>query len=284
MARPHLHGLAIKTNRLKGSPIKHLRRILGSKTFAEPIRPPDPARAAKMKCGKTAALAQGFAAYAVYMAINYDEICPLKHLNRQGMGRSSQKLTKTEKSLLHPTKTRGELEAWNAEKELVRARIGAPKEGRQWWIRQHWEEITEATKAPKYDYPAKVILRDGFEYTITPQWEMEFQTCGVRSVACAFGRDLVWQEKVADSHRLGRPPGSKPVYETNWGECELDIILFLTRNRRVIQAGESPECPVYSYRSHFGRVRPHPDRLLPKCGLSKDKQPGPKPTGKTTED
>lgn len=266
----HLHGVAIATNRVKRSPLKALKKILGEKTFVKKIAPPDPEKPVVLDVGKkrkktgrrTAALAQGFLAYAIYMAKNYAQPCSIKHLKRSGGSRDTQKLTKLEKSKLHPNKTRGELEAWDRAKEAKRIEIGAPKTGKQWWIFQHWEEITEATKCPRYNYPAEVILRDGFKYTLKPEWDWEFQTVGVRTVACAYERDLIWQEKEADMLRLGRPLKSKAVYKSQGGECELDILLHLSRFRRVIQVNESPQCPIYSYCLVSGKVRPHRDRLL----------------------
>jgi hypothetical protein len=275
---PHVHGLAVTTDRVKGTPIAILGRILGKGTFLKPITPPkqqsqqttnrknaqkQPEGEKKIKITRATALAQGFAAYAVYMAKNCDEPCSIKNLNRHGSGRNTQKLSKSQKALLHPRLTRGQLEAWHRAKEAIRARIGAPTTGRQWWILQHWEEIAAATKLPKYKYPAKVILRDGFEYRIKPDWDYEFQTVGVRSVACSFERELHWQEKDADRHRLGLDPKSRAPYLKTGGECEFDILLHLGRFRRVIQHHESPECPVYSYCSCDGQVRPHIDRLLP---------------------
>lgn len=266
---PHLHGLAIATHRVKGDRLSVLKEVLGEKTFVRAITPPNPKKTIVLDDGKlrktggrAAALAQGFLAYAIYMAKNYDQPCSIKHLNRSGGGRNTQKLTKLEKSRLHPNKTRGELEAWARAKEAKRREIGAPKSGKQWWIFQHWEEISAATKCPKYNYPATVLLRDGYVYTIKPQWENEFMTVGVRSVACPFERDLSWQEKEAVRIRLGRPPRSKPVYKSQGGECELDVLLHMSRFRRVIQVDESPECPIYSYYSVSGQVRPHLDRLL----------------------
>lgn len=266
---PHVHGLAIVTNKVKGNPLENLKKILGEKTFVRAITAPRPKKPLVLDDGKipktggrTAALAEGFLAYAIYMAKNYDEQCSIKHLKRSGAGRNTQKLTKLEKSRLHPNKTLGELEAWHRAKEAKRIEIGASKTGKQWWIFRYWGEITEATKCPKYDYPAKVILRDGFEYILKPNWEWEFQTVGLRTVVCAFERDLIWQEKEADRLRLGLPPKSKPVYVSQGGECELDVMFHLTRFRRVIQTAESPECPVYSYRSVTGQARPNADKLL----------------------
>ncbi len=82
-------------------------------------------------------------------------------------------------------------------------------------------------------------------------------------MACSFERDLTWQEKEADRIRLGLPPKSKPFYLKTGGECELDILLHLGRFRRVIQNRVSPECPVYSYYSCDGQIRPHIDQLIP---------------------
>lgn len=271
---PHLHGLAVATDRVQGAPKDILTKILGKETFAEPIKPSkqkfrhstkgeDAVGEEKIKITRATALGDGFMAYAVYMAKNYDETCTIKHLNRYGSGIATQKLNKLQKSMLHPRLTRGQLEAWHREKEAIRARIGAPTTGKQWWILQYWEEISAATKLPKYNYPARIILRDGFEYTIKPDWDHEFQTIKVRSVACSFERDLTWQEKEADRIRLGLPPKSKPFYLKTGGECELDILLHLGRFRRVIQRHESPECPVYSYYSCDGQIRPHIDKLLP---------------------
>jgi hypothetical protein len=271
---PHVHGLAVATDRVQGNPMDVLRRILGEETFAEPIKPSkqkfrhstkgeNAEGETKIKITRATALGDGFMSYAVYMAKNYDELCSIKNLNRHGSGRATQKLNKLQKSMLHPRLTRGQLLAWHREKEVVRERIGAPTTGKQWWILRHWEEISAATKLPKYNYPAKVILRDGFEYTIKPNWDKEFHTVGVRSAVCGFERDLTWQEKEADRIRLGLPPKSKPFYLKTGGECELDILLHLGRFRRVIQRHESPECPVYSYYSCDGKIRPHIDQLIP---------------------
>lgn len=271
---PHVHGLAVATDRVKGDAMRTLRRILGSETFAEPIKPSkqkfrhstkgeDAEGEAKIKITRATALADGFMSYAVYMAKNYDEPCTIKHLNRHGSGRATQKLSKLQKSMLHPRLTRGQLEAWHKAKEKVRLRIGAPTTGKQWWLLRHWEEISAATKLPKYNYPAQVILRDGFEYAIKPDWGHELYTVGVRTVVCSFQRELTWQEKEADRLRLGLPPKSKPIYLKTGGECELDILLHFGRFRRVIQRHESPECPVYSFYSCDGQIRPHIDNLLP---------------------
>lgn len=262
----HLHGLAVATKKVKGKPFDVLKKILGENTFVAPITPPKPKKNSptrtKIKGGRTAALAKGFLAYALYMAKNFDEPCSTKNLKRQGGGRATQKLSKLEKSRIHPHLTRGQLDAFHRAKEAVRVKIGAPKTGKQWWILKYWTEIKAATKPPKYNYDAKVILRDGFQYILRPEWGMMFETVGFRSVACSYERDLNWQEKEADRQRLGLPTGSKPVYEKQGGECELDILLYLSRFPRVIQIRESPDCPIYSYHSVVGEIRPHADKLL----------------------
>lgn len=269
----HAHGLAVAKPGMK-DPLGLLNLILGNtptrknpicrcKTWVQPIAPKNPDSVVAKRGGRAAALANGFAAYAVYMSSNFDQPCSMKNLHRYSCGGASQKLTKLEKSRIHPTKTRAELEALHKSQEAMRERLGMPRTGRQTWIIRNWAAIQESAPPPVYNYPAEVITRDGFMYELRPDWDMEFQTMGVRSVVCAYSRRLLWQEREADRIRLDLPPGSHP-YETWEGECELDIMLHLCRFRRHIEIGESPECPIYSFQSVSGPVRPHADNLLPK--------------------
>lgn len=270
----HVHGLAVAEPGMS-KPLDLINLILGNtptiknpncrcKTWVKPISPSDPESVLTEKGGRTTALANGFMAYAVYMASNSDQRCSRKNLRRYSCGGASQRLSKVEKSRIHPAKTRAELEAFQKAKEACRKRLGMPKAGGQTWIYRNWEAIQASTPPPRYNYPATVITRDGFEYILKPDWDMVIQTGGFRSVACEYSRRLIWQEREADRVRLDLPPGSPPTYETWKEECALDIILHVCRFRRVVEIGESPECPIYSHRSFSGPVRPHADNLLPK--------------------
>jgi hypothetical protein len=261
----HLHGLAIKTELVQGDAQEKLRKLVRPKDFVSRIGPPRIMTALKSRGGRTASLARGFTAYAIYMAGNYDECCPVKNLRRRHTSLHAQRLTVEEKSRLHPKLTKGQLEAWHRAKDEIRKKYDIPAKCHNGWILRHWKEIRETAREPVYDYPIRVILRDGYEYNLSPQWGWEFAMGEDRSTACGYRRHLSWEEIDADHFRLGLPLGSDPVYTEQGGECELDILLHLVRNRRVIVANTSPQCPFHSYRPiGGGKVRPPACDILPR--------------------
>lgn len=365
----HLHGLAVPNDPSMTDPLGKLQSILGN-SFLKRISAANPLRMMSGQKGKTTAIAEGLLAYAVYMAKNIDQPCPIKGLRRHAIRGSAKKLTKLEKSNLSPTQTRGEIEAYRKAKETVRVRLRRPIRGKQTWAYRHREAIWAAMLPPVYDYPATVILRDGFEYTLKPQWgstiehqalinspkpngkDGQFELRAIfEFICCEFTRLQLWQEHEADQFnkeiageirktdgsltdkgisqvscgirkrdgklseaslllieegvldRYGSPTKqtrieiaegkrkpngrlsadgkksglthrrwtkreieeitNRKIYPNQGGECELELLLHISRFRRVIEIGESPECPLFKYRSYSGAVRPHADNVLP---------------------
>ena len=186
---------------------------------------------------KAAGLARGFLAYCVYMAANYDEKTSTTHLRRYRRDCRALALENDEKKVLHPNKTQGEIEAFRAALNQMRRECGYPRSGRQYWIVKRWKELRERCRMPKYHYPAAVVLRDGYRYELTPQWGDQISSDWPgsnrnRSVPCEFIR---------------------PSYG---GECELEILLQLSRFRRVFEVNVSPGCSPIAYTTCSGRVRP----------------------------
>jgi hypothetical protein len=216
---PHLHGLAVVTDPEMSDPLGKLQSILGT-SFVKRVTASNPLRMTTGHKGKTAAVAEGLLAYAVYMAKNYDQPCPIRNLKRSSIGGGAQRLTKLEKKNLHPRATRGELEAYQKAKEIVRVKLKRPRTGKQTWIYRHRRKIWAIAGLPVYDYPAKVILRNGYSHNIRPQWGETiihqdlihsgnaksknglFENRGmVTYIPCEYSRPLVWQEHAADRFR-----------------------------------------------------------------------------------
>lgn len=366
----HLHGLAVPIDPLMKDPLGKLEKILEN-SFVKRISAANPLRMLSGQKGKTTSIAEGLLAYAVYMAKNIDQPCPVKGLRRFSISRSAQRLTKLEKSNLSPTQTRGEIESYRVAREKMRIRLRRPLSGRQTWAYRHRKAIWEAMLPPDYNYPATVILRNGFEYSLKPQWGMifkhhdwvrypvrgkrEFGPLELRAtynfICCEYSRPQLWQEHEADVFnkdkaggirrkdgsltekalsqincgirkrdgkiskaslllieegvldRHGNPTDqtmievaegkrkpngrltvagkksglthrrwtkseieeitNRKLYPNQTEECELELLLHISRFRRVIEIGESPDCPLFKYRDFSGAVRSHADKILP---------------------
>lgn len=112
--------------------------------------------------------------YAVYMAQNYmeDSMGRLPRGQRRfGIGADARRMTREDKLLSHPRRTRAEMEQWQKAVKVVQQRHGISRWGRKNWIWLKREEIREVAEGIelKYDYPLMAVSGErNVMYSVVP--------------------------------------------------------------------------------------------------------------------